>query len=172
MSLAMLTIGKVAESADVTTDSLRFYEREGLIRPAKKTDSGYRLYTQEAIRRIAFIKHAQQCGFSLTEIRELLDLRGDDRSCCDDIYRVAVEKRLQLEHKIRALNAMAHALDGLIKACSHDEKSLEECPIVGALEAGLARQERARPKVSQSALGPSKNGKHRKHQRPRALGGR
>ena len=79
MSLAMLTIGKVAESADVTTDSLRFYEREGLIRPAKKTDSGYRLYTQEAIRRIAFIKHAQQCGFSLAEIRELLDLRSDDR---------------------------------------------------------------------------------------------
>lgn len=162
-SSPILTIGKVAERAQVTTDSLRFYEREGLIRPAKKTDSGYRLYTQEAIRRIAFIKHAQQCGFSLAEIRELLDLRSDDRSCCDDIYRVAVEKRLQLEQKIKALNAMAHALDGLIEACSHDGKSLEECPIVGALEAGLARQRRAGSKPS---LTLSKKAK------PAILGGR
>lgn len=145
----MLTIGKVAERAQVTADSIRYYEREGLITPAKKTESGYRLYTEEAIRRIGFIKHAQHCGFSLTEIRELLDLKSDDQACCDDIYRVAVEKKLQLETKLKALKTMSEALTRLIDICSHDRKSLEECPILGALEAGIQQQEPAegrRPK--------------------------
>lgn len=142
----MLTIGKVAEKAQVTADSIRFYEREGLIMPAKKSESGYRLYTDEAIRRIGFIKHAQQCGFSLVEIRELLELRNTDSACCDDIYRVAVEKKLQLAKKIKALNAMSAALSGLIEICSHDKKSLDECPILGALEQGIEQQDAAASK--------------------------
>ncbi len=136
----MLTIGKLAERAQVTADSIRFYEREGLIRPAGKSESGYRLYTEEAIRRIAFIKQAQECGFSLADIRELLELRSTDKACCDDIYRVSVEKKLQLEHKIKALTAMSQALTRLIDMCSHDRKSLDQCPILGALEAGVAKK--------------------------------
>ena len=136
----MLTIGKVAERAQVTADSIRYYEREGLIKPARKSESGYRLYTDEAIRRIAFIKQAQECGFSLAEIRELLELRSTDKACCDDIYRVSVQKKLQLEHKIKALTGMSQALSRLIDMCSHDRKSLAECPILGALDAGVTRQ--------------------------------
>ena len=143
----MLTIGKVAERAQVSADSIRFYEREGLIRPARKSESGYRLYTEEAIRRIEFIKQAQECGFSLADIRELLELRSTDSACCDDIYRVSVEKKLQLEHKIKTLNAMSQALTRLIDMCSHDRKSLDECPILGALEAGLAKQPGKSPKI-------------------------
>ena len=143
----MLTIGKVAQRAQVTADSIRFYEREGLIRPAGKSESGYRLYTEEAIRRIEFIKQAQECGFSLADIRELLELRSTDSACCDDIYRVSVEKKLQLEHKIKTLNAMSQALTRLIDMCSHDRKSLDECPILGALEAGLAKQPGKSPKI-------------------------
>lgn len=143
----MLTIGKVAERAQVTADSIRFYEREGLIRPAGKSESGYRLYTEEAIRRIEFIKQAQECGFSLADIRELLELRSTDSACCDDIYRVSVEKKLQLEHRIKALNAMSQALTRLIDMCSHDRKSLDECPILGALEAGLEEQRGKSPKI-------------------------
>ena len=143
----MLTIGKVAERAQVSADSIRFYEREGLIRPARKSESGYRLYTEEAIRRIAFIKQAQECGFSLAEIRELLELRSTDTACCDDIYRVSVQKKLQLEHKIKALTAMSQALTRLIDMCSRDRKSLDECPILGALEAGAAKQGVKAPKA-------------------------
>lgn len=139
----MLTIGKVAERAQVTADSIRYYEREGLIAPVKKSESGYRLYTEEAIRRIGFIKQAQQCGFSLVEIRELLDLKSDDKACCDDIYRVAVEKKLQLETKLKALKTMSEALTRLIEICSHDRKSLTECPILGALEAGIQQRKPA-----------------------------
>lgn len=134
----MLTIGEVAQRAQTTADSIRFYEREGLLSPAGRSASRYRLYTDEAVRRIVFIKHAQQCGFSLTEIRELLEIKSADRSCCDDVYRVAVEKKLQLEARIRALRTMSDALTGLIEICSRDEKPVEECPILGALEKSMS----------------------------------
>lgn len=137
----MLTIGRVAEKSQVTADTIRFYEREGLIKPAGKSVSGYRLYTDEAVRRIGFIKHAQQCGFSLVEIRELLELRKADDACCDDIYRVAAEKNLQLAAKIKALNSMSEALTRLMESCSHDKTSLDNCPILGALEAGVRPQQ-------------------------------
>jgi MerR family Zn(II)-responsive transcriptional regulator of zntA len=143
----MLTIGKVAKEADVSTDTIRYYEREGLVLPSRKSGSGYRLYSEEAVRRLGFIKHAQQWGFSLAEIRELLELRSDDRACCDDAYRVAVERKLQLEGKIKALQAMSRALSGLIEICSHDRKSLDECPILGALEAGIAGRRQVRTKT-------------------------
>ena len=97
------------------------------------------------MRRLGFIKHAQQCGFSLAEILELLELRSDDRACCDDAYRVAVEKKLQLEGKIKALKSMSQALSRLIEICSHDQRSLDECPILGALETGIAQHNRVRP---------------------------
>ena len=147
MSAPMLTIGKVAEKSQVTADSIRYYEREGLVRPASKSDSGYRLYTEEAIRRITFIKQAQECGFSLSEIRELLELRSTDKACCDDIYRVSVQKKLQLEHKIKTLTLMSQALTRLIDMCSHDRKSLDECPILGALDSGVASQRGKTPKA-------------------------
>ena len=92
------------------------------------------------MRRLGFIRHAQQCGFSLADIRELLELRSDDKSCCDDTYRVAVEKKLRLEGKIKALSSMSQALSNLIEQCSHDQTSLDDCPILGALEAGIAAQ--------------------------------
>lgn len=147
--MSVLTIGKVAESSQVTADSIRYYEREGLVRPARKSDSGYRLYTEEAIRRIAFIKQAQDCGFSLAEIRELLELRGTDKACCDDIYRISVQKKLQLERRIKALTTMSRALARLIERCSHDRKSLDECPILAAFEAGTGNRN-AKPRKAQT----------------------
>jgi DNA-binding transcriptional MerR regulator len=147
----MFTIGKLAERTQVSADSIRFYEHEELIQPAQKTQAGYRIYTEDAVRPLKFIKHAQQCGFALAEIRDLLELRSDTRACCDDMYRVSVEKKLQLEKKIRALTAMSRALSELIDRCSHDRRSLDECPILGALETGLAEQKsepRERPRKS------------------------
>ena len=136
----MLTIGKVAASLQVSTDSIRFYEREGLLSPAKKSAAGYRLYTEEAVRRLNFIKHAQQCGFSLSEIRELLEIKSHDQACCNDVYRVAIEKKLRLESKIKAFKAMSQALTKLIEICSHDAKPLDACPILSALESSVAKQ--------------------------------
>ena len=73
-----LTIGKIAGLTDVSPDTLRYYEREGLICPTAKNDAGYRIYDGHSVRRVRFIKKAQRCGFTLTEIRQLLALRASD----------------------------------------------------------------------------------------------
>jgi MerR family Zn(II)-responsive transcriptional regulator of zntA len=129
-----LTIGKVANLAKVSSDTLRYYEREGLISPAAKSNGGYRLYDPDAVRRVRFIKEAQHCGFTLTEIRNLLALRTSNAACCRDVRRVAVEKKLQLEAKIKAMRGMSKALDRLIAACRQEGRPLDDCPILAALE--------------------------------------
>lgn len=136
----MHTIGKLAQHAEVTTDTVRYYEKEGLLAPARKTDAGYRLYDEDSVRRLRFIRQAQQCGFSLTEIRELLTLKNTDAACCRDVRNVAVEKKLQLEHKIRALQLMSQALTELVTICNDDARSLDECPILAALESSMAKK--------------------------------
>lgn len=134
----MHTIGKLALQADVTTDTVRYYEKQGLLAPASKTQAGYRLYGEDAVRRLRFIRQAQQCGFSLMDIRELLALRNSDAACCKDVRSVAIEKKLQLEHKIRALQAMSQALTRLIAICNDETRPLDQCPILAALENSMA----------------------------------
>ena len=130
----MFTIGKLASLTNVSNDTLRYYEHEGLITPTAKSAAGYRLYDQDSVRRIRFIKHAQRCGFTLAEIRDLLVLRGRDRACCGDIRTRAIEKKLQIENKIRAMRAMSKALDQLIAECANEKKPVKECTIIAALE--------------------------------------
>lgn len=134
----MFTIGKVAKEAHVSTDTVRYYEKEGLLAPATKGDNGYRLYGDEAIRRLNFIKHAQECGLSLADIRGLLDIKGRDNACCNDVRSIAIEKKLQLERKIRALQLMSQALTELIERCTAEGGPLDACPILAALEASRA----------------------------------
>lgn len=129
-----LTIGKIADLTKVTRGTLRYYEQEGLIRPSAKSSAGYRLYDQDAVRRVRFIKEAQQCGFTLTEIRQLLALRSNDAACCCDVRRVAVEKKLELEAKIKAMSYMSKTLDRLIAVCTKEGRSLDDCPILAAFE--------------------------------------
>lgn len=131
-----LTIGKVAAIVNVSTDTLRYYEREGLIDPTSKSRGGYRLYDQNALQRIRFIKEAQHCGFTLTEIRTLLDLRTSDAACCKDVRRIAIEKKLQLEAKVKAMKSMSETLDHLIAECDTNGRSLDNCPILRALDRG------------------------------------
>ncbi len=130
----MRTIGKLAGLTGVSNDALRYYEQERLIKPAAKSAAGYRLYDQDSARRIHFIKHAQSCGFTLAEIRELLALRGRDKACCGDIRTRAIEKKLQIGKKIRAMKAMSKALDQLITECSDETQPVKECTIIAALE--------------------------------------
>lgn len=133
----MYTIGKVAALADVSTDTLRYYEKERLIAPASKTAAGYRLYNHDALRRIRFIKHAQHCGFSLSDIKELLKLKHEENACCEDVRNLAIEKKLQIEHKSKALQVMSRALDDLIQRCEGGEQATDSCSILAALENSL-----------------------------------
>lgn len=137
----LLTIGKIARIVNVSTDTLRCYERQRLVDPASKGANGYRLYDQDMVRRVRFIKEAQQCGFTLTEIRALLDLRARDAACCDDVRHIAVEKKLQLEAKIKAMKSMSKTLDYLIVECGKKGRSLDDCPILNGLEHGGGRKD-------------------------------
>lgn len=130
----MLTIGKLADAAELSANALRFYEREGLLSPASKTRAGYRVYDEGAVARVRFIKQAQHCGFTLSEIGELLRLRSNGAACCDDVRRLAMEKKLGLEAKIKAMEAMSKALDVLIADCPEQGRPVGDCPILGALE--------------------------------------
>jgi DNA-binding transcriptional MerR regulator len=130
----VFTIGKLARIADVSSDTLRYYEREGLIEPAGKSPAGYRLYDQDSARRLRFIKQAQHCGFTLAEIRELLVLRRRDAACCGDVRKRAIEKKRQLESKIRSMRAMSKALDRLIADCVDETQPVDECAILAAFE--------------------------------------
>lgn len=133
----MYTIGKVARLAGVSADTLRYYEKEGLITPASKTAARYRLYNDEAVRRIRFIKHAQHCGFTLSDVNELLTLKHADSACCEEVRSLAIVKKLRIEHKLRALQAMSRALDDLIQSCDGGQRPTDACPILGALESSL-----------------------------------
>lgn len=130
----MLTIGKLAGQTNVSNDTLRYYEVEGLIRPAGKSPAGYRLYDHSATQRVHFIKRAQQCGFTLAEIRDLLDIRSRDNTCCGDVRARAVEKKRQIECRIQALREISLMLERMVSQCLDQNRSVADCPIIATLE--------------------------------------
>ena len=133
-----LTVGKLAALAHVSANAVRYYEREGLMQVPLKTESGYRLYGQEAVKRLRFIKHAQHCGFTLSEIQALLQLRDEAASCCNDVRSKVIEKKLELEARIKAMKAMSHGLDQLIAECSNDTRPVGDCSILASLAGASA----------------------------------
>lgn len=128
-----LTIGKVADKAGVHIETIRYYERRGLIQKPIRKHSGYRHYSLETVTRIRFIKHAQELGFSLHEIFELLSLRLDKKTPCSEVKKRAESKIKNIEEKILILKKMKKALTGLTKAC-RGRGPITECPILEALE--------------------------------------
>ena len=139
MSTTSMTIGQAAHAAGVSPDTLRYYERAGLLPPVPKAANGYRSYDSDTLRRVRFIRHAQQVGFTLEEARTLMQLQGNPCACCQDVRTVAIVKRQELDHKARMMVAMSQALGALIDVCVDGVASLGDCPILGALEQSLER---------------------------------
>jgi MerR family mercuric resistance operon transcriptional regulator len=127
------TIGQVAKQAKVNIETLRYYERRGLIPRPHRTVSNYRLYSSENLRRVKFIKQAQGLGFSLKEIKKLLALRATPRARCADIRTYAAHKIEDIEGKIRSLARMRKTLEKLIAECSGDGP-VTQCPILESLD--------------------------------------
>jgi MerR family mercuric resistance operon transcriptional regulator len=128
-----LTIGKLAKKTLINIETIRYYERRGLIPKPRRKESGYRQYPHETVTRIQFIKHAKDLGFSLKEIKELLSLRLDPQTPCSEVKKRAEAKILDIEKKVKTLQGMKKALHKLTKACS-GYGSTSECPILEALE--------------------------------------
>ena len=131
-----MTIGKAARHAGVGVETIRFYERRGLIeQPPKPAGSGFRVYPEETVRRVRFIRQAQEIGFSLREINELLSLRAQPAADSSDVRARAIAKRDEVEHKIAHLERIHAALEELISACP-GTGALRQCSIMEALISG------------------------------------
>jgi MerR family copper efflux transcriptional regulator len=129
-----LRIGEVARAAGVNIQTLRYYERRRLVRPAHRELNGYRRYDAESVRVVRFIKHAQRLGFTLREIQALLRLRDTRQIPCDQVRARAEAKIAEIAAKERQLAAMRQALETLVSSCRRDG-SRRECPILDALAA-------------------------------------
>lgn len=146
-----MRISQVADEAGVNVQTLRYYERRGLLPEPQRLSSGYRAYRPEAVRRVRFVKRAQQLGFSLEEINTLLELAAGGPESCETARTIAAEKLAQLDDKISSLAAMRASLLQLIATCQRPLR-LRECPLLEAL--GTDPQPvRASPQERAGALG-------------------
>ncbi|WP_333894232.1 MerR family transcriptional regulator [Mycolicibacterium gadium] len=120
---------EVAAAAHVNTQTLRYYERRGLLPQPQRTPSGYRAYTADAVRVVRFVKRAQQLGFTLDDIEELLHLAGGGPASCDDAKTMARSRIADLQHRIADLAGMRDALARLVDTCDQP-RAQRDCPIL------------------------------------------
>ena len=117
----------------MSVHTIRYYERHGLLPKPPRTHSGYRIFSEDAVKRLRFVKHAQELGFSLKEIKELLSLRVTPGSSCVDVRRKAEAKIVDVDQKIRNLEGIKKALRSLTATCAA-KGPVSTCSILEALE--------------------------------------
>ncbi len=125
-------ISQLAKNVGVGVETVRFYERKGLLEAPKRKESGYRQYDEHSVERLKFIRQAQQVGFTLKEIQELLNLRDDPDAKRHDVREKATEKIAAIDAKVRDLLEMKSSLVVLLKSCEGDGPA-SGCPIITAL---------------------------------------
>lgn len=128
-----LTIGQVAKAAGVNVETIRFYERKGLVKQPPREGSGFRKYAPSVVGRVRFIRGAKDLGFSLREVADLLDLRVDPNVSCNEVKAAAQTKIEDIDAKVRGLLRMKDALTELVRACDR-RAATDACPILAALE--------------------------------------
>ena len=132
-------IGKAAKVAGVTVDTIRFYQRLGLIKSAGRSVGGYRLFDEEQIRDLTFVRHAQELGFSLTEIKELLALRQKQHSC-SEVQSMLQVKLGDVREKIDSLSRLEEELANALRNCNREVRLKREikhedcCPLLTKLD--------------------------------------
>jgi len=133
------TVGQLAKNAAVNVETVRYYERRGLLPKPARSGSKYRQYTEKDVTRLVFIRRAKELGFTLREISELLSLRLDDETTCGDVKKLSVQKLSDVEKKITDLQSIKEKLEELVRLCDQENAATNECPILGALK--LKKQE-------------------------------
>ena len=123
-------IGELAEHAGVNRETLRYYERRGLLKPARRTASGYRIYNRESAARLLFIKRAQGFGFSLEEIRDLLAMKPENPRSCNRVMHMLDQKLDELAERIREMQRFHRQLVRYRKNCGEALAEGESCPVI------------------------------------------
>lgn len=124
------TIGKLSEMTGVSADTLRYYEKMGLIAAETRSSAGYRLYNPDAVRVVRFIRGAKELSFTLDEIRQLLTLKTSDKATCAQILKHTESKISEAERRILELKEIKKVLKQLAKECPADDTSANCCPIL------------------------------------------
>jgi MerR family copper efflux transcriptional regulator len=127
-----MTVGQAARKAGVGIETVRFYEKNGLLEEPSRRASGYREYDEETVHRLRFIRRAKELGFTLAEIKELLSLRWSARPC-NDVRQRAETKLAEIEAKIALLVRMKDVLGRLASSCC-EQRDKSRCPILEALD--------------------------------------
>ncbi|WP_262696074.1 heavy metal-responsive transcriptional regulator [Kordiimonas aquimaris] len=128
-----LTIGKLADATGVSVETIRYYERRGILPKPGRLSSGYRVYGQESLLQLKFIKNAQTLGFTLRETKELLSITEDPDADCARINETAQAKLKQINEKLKLLRKIKRNLTVLAEYCPADDQPLSECSIINHL---------------------------------------
>lgn len=131
--MTAMRIGELARRAGVNLQTVRYYERRGLLSDPRRRGAGYREYTEATIERLRFIKRAQELGFTLAEIGELLNLRLDPGTTAADVKTRAEAKIGEIEGKLRDMERIRHALVHLAGRCHGGREPLGDCPLLEEL---------------------------------------
>ncbi len=130
-----MRIGELSKKTDFKIETLRFYEKQGLLTPVSRTEAGYREYDAESLKQLRFIQKAKTVGFSLSEISELLTLRVErEQHSCGDVKQIAEGKITQIDKKINELEQMRKALHKITDACCGGPEPATSCTILNALD--------------------------------------
>ena len=125
-------ISQLADKCSVNKETIRYYERKNLLQEPRRTEAGYRIYSDDDVKRIRFIKRIQELGFSLSEIYKLLGVVDKDEARCQDMFEFVTKKQEEVQRQIEDLKRIESMLDDLKKRCP-DEKQLHSCPIIETL---------------------------------------
>lgn len=135
-----MKIGQVAKQAEVGIETIRFYERKGLLAQPPRAPGGYRAYPKEAVAKIRFIKRAKDLGFTLSEIAELLSLQANPNANCADVKHRAMAKISTIQQRLQDLQKMLRALSQLVTSCS-GSGPIDNCPIIECFETSSPKEE-------------------------------
>jgi MerR family transcriptional regulator, mercuric resistance operon regulatory protein len=128
-----LTIGPLSKRTGVNTETIRYYERIGILPKLPRSSGGHRLYANDHTQRLVFVRRARELGFSLDEVRALLGLTGGRRVTCAKVKGITEQHIAAIRKRIKDLKRLEHALGEMVEQCSGDEKP--DCPILDALAA-------------------------------------
>lgn len=131
-----MTIGKLAKAAGVGVETVRFYERKGLIQKPAKRESGFRTYSNDEVARIRFIRRAQELGFTLREVKDLIELQSKKRMTGSQVQKKADQKISEVQKKIADLKRMEASLRKLSRVCGDGEQAIKECRFLDCFEKG------------------------------------
>lgn len=132
--MAEYFVGQLAKEAGFNIETIRYYEKLKLLPKPKRRESRYRIYNDTDLKRLLFIKRAKELGFTLKEIKELLELKIDSRAKCGDVKHLTEHKLKDIDNRISDLKKIRNVLVKLVEQCINEEVSSDECPILESIE--------------------------------------